>query len=108
VERQVSGKWPDGRPSLAVLPFQNMSGDAEQDYFCDGIAEEIITGLSRIASIRVVARNSSFAYKGKSPDVRRVGKELNVQYVLEGSARKSAARVRVTGQLVETHTGAHL
>jgi adenylate cyclase len=108
IEGEVSTKWPDGRPSLAVLPFQNMSGDTEQDYFCDGIAEEIITGLSRIPSIRVVARNSSFAYKGKSPDVRQVGKELNVRYVLEGSVRKSAARVRVTGQLVETDTGAHL
>jgi adenylate cyclase len=108
MEGEVSTKWPDRRPSLAVLPFQNMSGDTEQDYFCDGIAEEIITALSRIQSVRVVARNSSFAYKGKSPDVRQVGKELNVRYVLEGSVRKSVARARVTGQLVETDTGAHL
>jgi adenylate cyclase len=85
-----------------------MSGDPEQEYFCDGIVEEIITGLSRIPSLHVIARNSSFAYKGQSPDVRQVGKELGARYVLEGSVRKAAARVRITGQLIDTDTGAHL
>jgi adenylate cyclase len=98
---------PD-KPSIAVLPFQNMSGDPEQEYFADGIVEEIITALSRIPSLHVIARNSSFAYKGKSPDVRRVGKELGARYVLEGSVRKAAARVRITGQLIDATTGAHL
>jgi TolB-like protein/class 3 adenylate cyclase/cytochrome c-type biogenesis protein CcmH/NrfG len=96
------------RPSIAVLPFQNMSGDPEQEYFCDGIVEEIITGLSRIPSFCVIARNSSFAYKGKSPDVRQVGHELGVRYVLEGSVRKAGTRVRIVGQLVQTATGAHI
>lgn len=81
---------PD-RPSIAVLPFQNMSGDAEQDYFVDGMVEDIITGLSRIKWLFVIARNSSFAYKGQSPDIRQVGRELGVRYVLEGSVRKAAA-----------------
>jgi adenylate cyclase len=99
---------PADRPSIAVLPFQNMSGDPEQEYFADGIVEEIITGLSRIPSLRVIARNSSFAYKGKSPDVRQVGEDLGARYVLEGSVRKAAARVRITGQLIDTDTGAHL
>jgi adenylate cyclase len=98
---------PD-KPSVAVLPFQNMSGDPEQEYFADGIVEEIITGLSRIPSFHVIARNSSFAFKGKSPDVRQVGKELGVRYILEGSVRKAAARVRITGQLIDALTGAHL
>ena len=98
---------PD-RPSIAVLPFQNMSGDAEQDYFVDGMVEDIITGLSRIKWLFVIARNSSFAYKGQSPDIRQVGRELGVRYVLEGSVRKAAARVRITGQLVEAETGRHL
>ena len=89
------------RPSIAVLPFQNMSGDPEQEYFCDGIVEEIITGLSRIPSFYVMARNSSFAYKGKSPDVRQVGQELGVRYVLEGSVRKAGNRVRIVGQLIQ-------
>jgi TolB-like protein/class 3 adenylate cyclase len=96
------------KPSIAVLPFQNMSGDPEQEYFADGIVEEIITGLSRIPSFYVIARNSSFAFKGKSPDVRQVGKELGVRYILEGSVRKAAARVRITGQLIDATTGAHL
>jgi TolB-like protein/class 3 adenylate cyclase len=96
------------RPSIAVLPFQNMSGDAEQEYFADGVVEEIITGLSRIPSFYVIARNSSFAFKGKSPDVRQVGKELGVRYILEGSVRKAATRVRITGQLIDATTGAHL
>ncbi len=98
---------PD-RPSIAVLPFQNMSGDPEQDYFADGIVEDIITALSRFKSLFVIARNSSFAYKGKSPDVREVGRELGVRYLLEGSVRKSINRIRITGQLVDTKSGKHL
>jgi TolB-like protein/class 3 adenylate cyclase len=98
---------PD-KPSIAVLPFQNMSGDPEQDYFCDGMVEDIITGLSRIKWLFVIARNSSFTYKGRAVDVRQVGRELGVRYVLEGSVRKAGARVRVTGQLVNALTGAHL
>ena len=98
---------PD-RPSIAVLPFQNMSGDPEQDYFADGMVEDIITGLSRIKSLFVIARNSSFAYKGGSPDVRQVGRELGVRYVLEGSVRRAGNRIRITGQLIEAETGAHL
>jgi TolB-like protein len=97
-----------GRPSIAVLPFQNMSGDPEQEYFADGIVEEIITALSRIPSLFVIARNSSFAYKGKSPDVRQVGQELGVRYVLEGSVRKAGTRLRIVGQLVDATTGVHL
>ena len=98
---------PD-KPSIAVLPFQNMSGDPEQEYFADGISEEIITELSRFHSLFVIARNSSFSYKGKSPDVRQVGHELGVRYVLEGSIRKVSNRIRVTGQLVDTLTGSHI
>jgi TolB-like protein/class 3 adenylate cyclase len=98
---------PD-KPSIAVLPFQNMSGDPEQEYFADGMVEEIITALSRTKELFVIARNSSFAYKGKSPDIRQVGRELGVRYVLEGSVRKSANRVRITGQLVEASTGTHI
>jgi TolB-like protein/class 3 adenylate cyclase len=98
---------PD-KPSIAVLPFQNMSGDPEQEYFVDGLVEDIITGLSRFKALFVIARNSSFAYKGKSSDVRQVGRDLGVRYVLEGSVRKAASRVRITGQLVDTTTGAHL
>ena len=98
---------PD-KPSIAVLPFQNMSGDQEQEYFADGIVEEIITALSRIPAFHVVARNSSFAYKGRSPDVRQVGRELGAGYVLEGSVRKVGGRVRIIGQLVSATTGAHL
>ena len=98
---------PD-RPSIAVLPFQNMSGDPEQDYFCDGMVEDIITGLSRIKWLFVIARNSSFTYKGRSVDVRQVGRDLGVRYVLEGSVRKAGARVRITGQLVNALTGAHV
>jgi|SRR5579859_3787728 len=98
---------PDN-PSIAVLPFQNMSGDPEQDYFCDGMVEDIITGLSRIKWLFVIARNSSFVYKGKAVDVKQVGRELGVRYVLEGSVRKAGNRVRITGQLVEAQTGTHL
>jgi TolB-like protein/class 3 adenylate cyclase len=98
---------PD-KPSIAVLPFQNMSGDSEQEYFADGMVEDIITALSRFKSLFVIARNSSFSYKGKSPDIRQVGLELGVRYVLEGSVRKAGSRLRITGQLIDTSTGAHL
>jgi adenylate cyclase len=98
---------PD-KPSIAVLPFANMSGDPEQEYFVDGMVEEIITALSRIRWLFVVARNSSFSYKGKSPDVKQVGRELGVRYVLEGSVRKGGNRVRITGQLIDAVSGTHL
>lgn len=98
---------PD-KPSIAVLPFQNMSGDPEQDYFADGMAEEIITALSRIRWLFVIARNSSFTYKGRAVDVKRVGRELGVRYVLEGSVRKAGARVRISGQLIDGASGSHL
>lgn len=97
-----------GRPSIAVLPFANMSGDPEQEYFADGVVEEIITALSRMRWLSVIARNSSFTYKGKNVDVKQIGRELKVRYVLEGSVRKSGGRVRITGQLIDTSTGAHL
>jgi TolB-like protein/class 3 adenylate cyclase len=96
------------RPSIAVLPFANMSGDPEQEYFADGVVEEIITALSRMRWLSVIARNSSFTYKGKNVDVKQIGRELKVRYVLEGSVRKSGGRVRITGQLIDTSTGAHL
>jgi TolB-like protein/class 3 adenylate cyclase len=98
---------PD-KPSIAVLPFTNMSGDPEQDYFADGTAEDIITALSHFKALFVIARNSSFTYKGRAVDVKQIGHELGVRYVLEGSVRKAANRVRITGQLVDTATGAHL
>ncbi len=97
---------PD-KPSIAVLPFQNMSGDPEQEYFVDGLVEDIITALSRFKSLFVIARNSSFAYKGKPVDIKRVGRELGVRYVLEGSVRKAANRVRITAQLIESQTDSH-
>ncbi len=96
------------KASLAVLPFQNMSPDPEQEYFADGIVEEVITALSRMGWLFVIARNSSFAYKGRAVDVKQVGRELGVRYVLEGSVRKSGTRVRITGQLIDATTGAHL
>src|SRR5262249_15159818 len=96
------------RPSIAVLPFANMSGDPEQEYFADGIVEEIITALSHLRWLSVIARNSSFTYKGKSVDLKQVGRDLSVRYILEGSVRKSGNRVRITGQLIDTATGAHL
>ena len=99
---------PSEKPSIAALPFQNMSGDAEQDYFVDGLVEDIITGLSRIKSLTVIARNSSFVYKGKAVDIRQVGRELGVRYVLEGSVRKGGNKLRITAQLIEAETGAHL
>jgi TolB-like protein/Flp pilus assembly protein TadD len=96
------------RPSIAVLPFVNMSGDPEQEYFADGISEEIITGLSKLRWLFVIARNSSFAYKGKAVDVKRVSRELGVRYVLEGSVRKGGNRVRITAQLIDAATGNHI
>jgi adenylate cyclase len=98
---------PD-KPSIAVLPFQNMSGDPEQEYFSDGMVEDIITALSRFKSLFVIARNSSYTYKGKVVDIKQVGRELGVRYVLEGSVRKAGGKVRITGQLIEANTGAHL
>ena len=107
VVRRTDAAVPDG-PSIAVLPFTNMSGDPESDYFADGMAEEIITALSRCSGILVVARNSSFTYKGRAVDVRQVGRELGVGYVLEGSVRRSADRLRITAQLIEATAGTHL
>jgi TolB-like protein len=98
---------PD-KPSIAVMPFQNMSGDPEQEYFADGMVEEIITALSRIRWLFVIARNSSFTYKGQAVDVKQVGRELGVRYVLEGSVRKAAGRVRITAQLIDAGTNAHI
>jgi adenylate cyclase len=98
---------PD-KPSIAVLPFQNMSGDPDQDYFADGMVDEITTALSRFKSLFVIARNSSFTYKGRAVDIKQVGRELGVRYVLEGSVRKAAGKVRITGQLIDALTGAHL
>ena len=98
---------PD-KPSLVVLPFQNMSGDPEQEYFADGMVEEITTALARVRSLFVIARNSAFTYKGRAVDVRQVGRELGVRYVLEGSVRKAGERVRITGQLVDAATGSHV
>ena len=96
------------KPSIAVLPFQNMSGNPDQEYFADGIVEDIITALSRFRSLLVIARNTSFTYKGKSVDVKQVGRELGVRYVLEGSVRRAGGRVRITGQLIDTETGTHI
>ena len=104
---EIDLSLPD-KPSIAVLPFTNMSGDPEQEYFTDGISEDIITELSRFPSLFVIARNSSFTYKGKSVDIKQVGKELGVRYVLEGSIRKAANRIRVTAQLIDTLTGSHI
>lgn len=98
---------PD-KPSIAVLPFQNMSGDPEQEYFADGMVEEIITALSRFKSLLVIARNSSFTFKGKAIDVKEVGRRLGVRYVLERSLRKAVGKVRITGQLIDALTGAHI
>ena len=98
---------PD-KPSIAVLPFENMSGDPEQEYFADGMVEEIITALSRFKSLFVIARNSSFAFKGRAVDIKEVGRRLGVRYVLEGSVRKAAGKVRIIGQLIDASTGAHI
>ena len=98
---------PD-KPSIAVLPFQNMSGDVEQEYFSDGITEDIITALSKLRWFFVIARNSTFGYKNKTPDIRQVARDLGVRYVLEGSVRKSGDRLRVTSQLIDATTGTHV
>src|ERR1700730_17480758 len=98
---------PDG-PSIAILPFQNMSGDPDQEYFADGMVDEITTALSQFRSLFVIARNSSFAYKGKVVDIKQIGRELGVRYVLEGSVRNAAGKVRIIGQLIDAVTGAHL
>jgi len=98
---------PD-KPSIAVLPFANMSGDSDQEYFADGMVEEIITAFSRIRWLFVIARNSTFTYKGQTVDVKQVGRELGVRYVLEGSVRKSGQRVRISGQLIDAMNGTHL
>jgi adenylate cyclase len=97
-----------GKPSIAVLPFQNMSGDPEQEYFADGIVDDIITALTRMRWLFIIARNSTFTYKGKAVDVKQVGRELGVRYVLEGGVRKSANRIRITAQLIDATTGAHI
>ena len=96
------------KPSIAVLAFENMSGDADQEFFADGIAEDIITALSKARWLFVVARNSSFTYKGKSTDMRQVGRELGVRYVVEGSVRKAGNRVRITAQLIDANGGRHI
>jgi TolB-like protein/class 3 adenylate cyclase len=102
-----TGAAPD-MPSIAVLPFQNMSADPDQDYFADGMVEDIITGLSRYRNIFVIARNSTFTYKGRAVDVKQVGRELGVRYVLEGSVRRAGSRVRITGQLIDAATAVHI
>src|SRR5471030_275626 len=107
VESTAALPLPD-KPSIAVLPFQNISGDPEQEYFADGMVEEIITALSRIRWLFVIARNSTFTYKGQAVDIKQVGRELGVRYVLEGSVRKGGNRVRITGQLIDAVTGTHL
>ena len=107
-KREVPALALPDKPSIAVLPFQNMSGDPEQEYFADGMVEEITTALSRSRQLFVIARNSSFTYKGRAVDIKQVGRELGVRYVLEGSVRKSGNRVRITGQLIDAATGAHL
>src|ERR1700730_2468748 len=107
VESTQALSLPD-KPSIAVLPFQNMSGDPEQEYFADGMVEEIITALSRNKQLFVIARNSSFAFKGRPVDVKQVARELGVRYVLEGSVRKSGNRIRIAGQLIDAASGVHL
>ena len=99
---------PHDRPSVAVMPFQNLSGDTEQEYFADGIVEDIITALAHFRHLFVIARNSSFTYKGRAVDVQQVGRELGVRYVVEGSVRRAGDRLRIGGQLVDASTGAHL
>ncbi|SJM31010.1 winged helix-turn-helix domain-containing tetratricopeptide repeat protein [Mesorhizobium delmotii] len=108
MEQPKPGSGIPARPSIAVLPFVNLSGDPDQDYFADGMVEDIITGLSRIRWLFVIARNSSFTYKGRAVDVKQVGRELGVRYVLEGSVRKVGSRVRIAGQLIDAEDGSHL
>ena len=107
-ESRAPPPGPPDKPSIAVLAFNNMSGDPEQEYFSDGISEDIITDLSKLSELHVIARNSSFTYKGKPVDVMQVGRDLRVRYVLEGSVRKAGNRVRVTGQLIDAVSGAHI
>ena len=111
-ERATSAAQPPlssrDKPSIAVLPFQNLSGDSEQDYFCDGLVDDILTSLSKLAGLRVIARNSSFSYKGRSVDVRDAVKQLGVRYILEGSVRKSGNRIRISAQLIDARDGTHL
>src|SRR5438552_16463200 len=102
------GFGPTDKPSVAVLPFENMSGDAGQEYFSDGMTEDLITDLSKLSGLFVIARNSVFTYKGKAVQVKAVSQELGVRYVLEGSVRKADNRVRITAQLVDATTGGHL
>src|SRR5262249_46557659 len=104
----LKAELTSSRPSIAVLPFVNMSGDPEQEYFADGISEDIITGLSKLRWFFVIARNSSFAYKGKAVDVKRASRELGVRYILEGSVRRAGNRVRITAQLIDASTGNHV
>jgi TolB-like protein len=99
---------PADKPSIAVLPFQNLSDDPDQDYFADGLVEDIITALSRFRSLFVIARQSSFTFRGKTVDIKQVGRELGVRYLLEGSVRKAGARLRITGQLIDAETAAHI
>lgn len=108
VELQKADLALPDKPSIAVLPFENMSGDPEQEYFADGTVEEIITVLSRFKSLFVIARHSSFTFKGKAVDVEEVRRRLGVRYVLEGAVRKASGKVRITGQLIDAVTGAHL
>ena len=107
MEPETGLRLPD-RPSIAVLPFTNMSGDKEQDYFADGMVEDIITSLSRVKWLFVIARNSSFVYKDRAVDMKQAGRDLGVRYLLEGSVRKVANRVRISGQLIEAEEGSHL
>ncbi len=111
-DNQVELQKPDlalpDKPSIAVLPFENMSGDPEQEYFADGMVEEIITALSRFKSLFVIARHSSFTFKGKAVDIKEVRRRLGVRYVLEGSVRKASGKVRITGQLIDAVSGAYL
>src|SRR5207249_2335782 len=108
VQSSLPALPPPDKPSVAVLPFANMSSDPEQEFLADGIAEDVITALSRYPSLFVIARNSCFTYKGRAVEIRQVGRELGVRYVLEGSLRKSGNRIRVTAQLVEAETGNHV
>ena len=108
LKRQTRPLTVPNKPSIAVLPFTNMSGELEQDYFADGLVEDLITGLSKIPGLFVIARNSSFAYKGKAIDIRQVARELGVRYVLEGSVRRAANRLRIFGQLIEGRDATHI
>src|SRR6185312_2630493 len=107
-DRAASAPTLPEKPSVAVLPFSNLSGDLEQEYFADGMVDDIITGLARINWLFVIARNSTLAYKGRAVDVKQVGRELGVRYVIEGSVRKAGGRIRVTGQMVDALSGAHV